>query len=292
MPKFISLKACAKINLCLDIIGTRSDGYHLLESIMQSIELSDRVSIKRKGKRIRVICDALDLPPQKNIAYKAAKAFYEYNNLSEDDGICIRIKKNIPSQAGLGGGSADAAAVLVGLNKLFKTRLSEDELCSIGEKIGADVPFCICGGTRLARGIGEILTKLDNYCDYKLVIVKGAEGVSTKEAYEDFDNATDIEKLRIDKVISALAKGDTGELKGKLINVFEQTTRVKEVSKIVNELKNLGAVEAAMTGSGSAVFGIFTSSKQAKKCVKALKNKYLFACVTKPSVKGVMKNFF
>ena len=222
MPKNIRLMACAKINLCLDIIGTRSDGYHLLESIMQSIELGDKVSINRKGKRIRVICDKLDIPQQNNIAYKAAKAFYEHNQISEDNGVCIRIKKQIPSQAGLGGGSADAAAVLVGLNKLFNTRLSEEELCSIGEKIGADVPFCVCGGTRLARGIGEILTKLDNYCDYKLVIVKGTEGVSTKEAYEDFDNATDIEKLRIDKVISALASGDTMELKGKLLNVFEQ----------------------------------------------------------------------
>ncbi len=290
MPKSIRLKACAKINLCLDIIGTRADGYHLLESVMQSIELCDRVSVRRKGKRIRVICDKLNIPQQSNIAYKAAKEFYKSNNISEDDGVCIRIKKQIPSQAGLGGGSADAAAVLVALNKIFKTHLSEEALCEIGARIGADVPFCVCGGTRLARGIGEILTKIDNYCDFKLVIVKGTDGVSTKEAYEDFDNATDIKKLRIDKVIEALAAGNTSELKGRLINVFEQTTRVKEVSKIVEELKSLGAVEAAMTGSGSAVFGIFTSSKDAKRCKKALKDKYPFVCTTKPSISGVARS--
>ena len=176
------------------------------------------------------------------------------------------------------------------LNKIFKTRLTEEELCEIGAKIGADVPFCICGGTRLARGIGEILTKIDNYCDFKLVIVKDADGVSTKEAYDDFDKATDIKKLRIDKVIEALAAGDANELKGKLINVFEQTTRVREVSQIVGELKELGAVEAAMTGSGSAVFGIFTNCKQAKKCEKALKAKYPFVCVTKPSISGVTRS--
>lgn len=286
----IRLKACAKINFCLDIIGKRSDGYHLLESVMQSVELCDRVSVTRGGKGIRVHCQGIDVPQEKNIAYKAAKAFYEANNISEQNGVAIKIKKRIPSQAGLGGGSADAAAVLVAMNKLFKTKISEEELCTIGEKVGADVPFCICGGTRLVRGIGEILTKLDDCADCSIVIVKGTDSVSTREAYEDFDNASGLVKLRIEKVIEALPRGDFESLRGKLINVFEQTTRVKEVAEIANSLRSLGAVEAAMTGSGSAVFGIFTSRKQARKCAKELKTKYPFVCVTRPSVKGVMIN--
>ncbi len=289
MPS-IGFKACAKINLCLDIIGTRDDGYHLLESVMQSVELCDKVRVARRGKGIRVICPGVDVPQEKNIAYKAAKAFYDATGIPEEKGVTIKIKKNIPHKAGLGGGSADAAAVLVAMNRLFKTKMSQEELCRIGEKVGADVPFCICGGTKLVRGIGEMLTKLDDCYDCHIVIVKGSDGVSTKEAYEDFDKATDLVKLRIEKVIEAISRGDFEALRGKLINVFEQTTRIKEVARIVEELRALGAVEAAMTGSGSAVFGIFTSRKQAKKCAAELKNKYPFVCTTRPSVKGVMRS--
>lgn len=286
----IGLKACAKINFCLDIIGTRDDGYHLLESVMQSVELCDKVRVTRKGKGIEVICAGIDVPQEKNIAYKAAKAFYESTGMTEEKGVTIKIKKNIPHKAGLGGGSADAAAVLVAMNRLFKTELTEEELCEIGQKVGADVPFCICGGTRLVRGIGEILTKLDDCYDCYIVIVKGSDGVSTKEAYDDFDNASGLVKLRIEKVIEALSRGDFHALEGKLINVFEQTTRVKEVSQIVQQLRSLGAIEAAMTGSGSAVFGIFTSRKAAKKCAEELGSKYPFVCVTRPSVKGVVRS--
>ncbi len=280
-------KANAKINLCLDIIAKRADGYHLLESIMQSIELCDRVSVTRRKHGILVECSSLDIEPEKNIAYKAAKAFFEHTKIN--GGAKIKIKKYIPSQAGLGGGSADAAAVLTALNKLYKTKLDDEMLCSIGEKVGADVPFCICGGTRLVRGIGEILTKLEDLPYCSIVIVKGNEGVCTKQAYDDFDNASDYTKLRIEKVIEAISAGDFEAMQGRLINVFEQTTSVKEISRTVKKLKNLGAVEAAMTGSGSAVFGIFTSRKKAKICVRALKKEYPFVTVTHPSVNGIKK---
>ena len=286
----ICLKACAKINLCLDIIGVRSDGYHLLESVMQSVELCDIVSVaKRKDGQIHVLCDAIKIDEKANIAYKAAKIFFENTELPSSCGATIRIKKRIPSQAGMGGGSADAAAVLVALNKLYKTEISEDKLCEIGEKIGADVPFCVCGGTRLVRGIGEILTKLDDCFDCYIVIVKGKDGVSTKEAYEDYDNASDLACLQIEKVIEALSLGNFDALRGRLINVFEQSTRVKEVSQIVNALRENGAIEAAMTGSGSAVFGIFTDRKLAKKCARKMGEIYPFSCVTRPSTKGVTR---
>jgi len=286
----IRLKACAKINLCLDIIGIRHDGYHLLESIMQSVELHDTISIcRRNDGQIRVICRDIDIPEKANIAYKAADIFFKFSNLDDNAGATIRIKKRIPSQAGLGGGSADAAAVLVGLNRIYKTNISEDRLSQIGASVGADVPFCVCGGTRLVRGIGEILTKLDDCYDCYIVIVKGNDGVSTKQAYDDYDNASDVVCLRLEKVIEALSKGNFEALKGKLINVFEQTTSVKEVSEITQKLRLAGAVEAAMTGSGSAVFGIFTDCCAAKKCVAELKKQYPFCCLTRPSVKGVAR---
>lgn len=286
----IRLKACAKINLCLDIIGVREDGYHLLESVMQSVDLHDTVRIRRsREKGIRVFCNSISVPEKSNTAYKAAQAFFRAVGLPEDTGVSIRIIKRIPSQAGMGGGSADAAAVLVGLNRLFKTKLSEDKLSCIGVEIGADVPFCVCGGTRLARGIGEILTKLDDCADCYFVIVKGSEGVSTKEAYEDFDNASDLANLCVEKVVEAITAGDFDGLRGNLINVFEQSTRVKEVSKIVDDLRSLGAVEAAMTGSGSTVFGIFSDKKAAKSCVCEMRKKYPFAVLTRPSVKGVTR---
>ena len=285
----IKLKACAKLNLCLDVIGTRQDGYHLLESVMQSISLSDSVIISKKKSGIKVKCSKLNIEQEKNIAYKAAKIFFDETGI--DRGAKIKINKKIPDKAGMGGGSADAAAVLVGLNKLYKTKLSESELCKIGEKIGADVPFCVSGGTQLVRGIGEVLTRLDDCPNCHFVIVKGNEGVSTKEAYEDLDNASVIPALRIEKVIEALSVSNFEALKGNFVNVFEHTTRLASIKETVEKLKNLGAIEAAMTGSGSAVFGMFLKRRDAKKCLKLIKNEYPFSCISSPSVSGVIRVF-
>lgn len=284
----LRLKAYAKINLCLDVIGIREDGYHLLESVMQSVSLYDIVTVRRSNSEgIALKCSGLSIPQEKNIAYKAATAFFKAVGLPDNTGVTIKIVKRIPSQAGMGGGSSDAAATLVALNRLFKTKLSETELCEIGERVGADVPFCICGGTRLVRGIGEIITKLDDCADCYFVIAKGNDGVSTKEAYECVDNAKDLVSLRVEKVIEALSKGNFEALKGKLVNAFEQCTKIKDVAEIKEILLECGAVEAAMTGSGSAVFGIFTNKKQAKECKNKLREKYPFACIARPTVKGV-----
>ena len=283
----INLKANAKINFCLDIIGVRQDGYHLIESVMQSIDLCDNVSISKTCSNVvELDCDGIEIASEKNTAYKAAVAFLEEAGL-DGVGVKIKIKKNIPERAGMGGASADAAAVLVGLNRLFKTEFSEQKLCEIGAKIGADVPFCIMGGTMLVRGIGEVLTQLETCADCYIVVVKGNEGVSTKEAYEAIDSAQNLPGVNTEKVITAISKGNFDELKGKLVNVFEECTDIKEVKEIVARLKALGAIDAAMTGSGSAVFGIFTDKAKAKACVSALKNEYPFACLSRPAHSGV-----
>jgi len=285
----IKLKAFAKVNLCLDIIGKREDGYHLLETVMQSIGIYDTVYVKRVSDgKITVDCDKIDIPQESNIAYKAAKTFFNEINADNTAGAYIKIKKNIPSKAGLGGGSADAAAVLVALNKLYCAKLSDTELCKIGAKIGADVPFCICGGTQLARGIGEILTVLPDFSGVYLVVAKGNDGVSTKEAYEEFDSKTDIVKPRLDKVTDAISNADALQLKGRLVNVFEQVTCASDVAEISEKMRQNGAVDSAMTGSGSAVFGVFTGLKSAKKCAKKLGKEYPFVKVCKTVNSGVL----
>lgn len=288
MFRKVRLQANAKLNLGLDIIGKREDGYHLLESVMQSVNLYDTVAVCRTKKEgITVRCEKVAVAQEKNIAYKAATAFFNEVGLPQNTGISIKIIKRIPSQAGMGGGSADAAATLVALNRLFKTKLSESQLCKIGEKVGADVPFCICGGTRLVRGIGEIITKLDDCADCYFVIAKGDDGVSTKEAYECIDKAQKLVSLRTEKVIEAICSGNFEALKGRLVNAFEQCTEIRDVTDIKQILLQNGAVEAAMTGSGSAVFGIFTNRKQAKQCEKILKQKYSFVCTSRPCISGI-----
>lgn len=290
MVKSIKLKAYAKVNLCLDIIGKREDGYHLIETVMQSVGVFDKVYVKRTNDgKISVLCDKGDIPEKNNTAYKAAKAFFEHIGAERDSGAKIKIKKNIPSQAGMGGASADAAAVIVALNILYKTGLSKNELCAIGAKVGADVPFCIYGGTCLARGIGEVLTELNDFSGKYLVIAKGNEGVSTKEAYDAVDSKKDIVKPRLDKVIDAITAQNVSALKGNLINVFEQVVDLSDAPKIAEKMRVNGAIDSAMTGSGSAVFGVFAELKSAKKCAKKLKKEYPFAAACKTVNCGVSR---
>ena len=184
----VTVHAPAKINLTLDIVGVREDGYHLLESIFQAVSVYDKITVKKKwGKGITL--DALDCncPAEKNTAYKAAVAFFRYTGLKK--GVKITIKKHIPQQAGMGGGSADAAGVLWALNRLFNTRLTVGQLCEIGLTIGADVPFCVMGGTAFVTGIGEGLQPLPALPDCYIVVAQPDRGISTKEAYAAVDNA-------------------------------------------------------------------------------------------------------
>ena len=185
--KRITVKAPAKINLSLDILGKRADGYHFLRTVMHAIDLCDTIHISMTGSDIQILCDREDVPcDERNIAYKAAAAFFDQTQATQT-GIRIQIDKTIPSQAGLGGGSADGAAVLVALNELYQTGLDTSKLQKIGALVGADIPFCITGGCALAEGIGEILSPIHAQLDCCFVVCKPEIGVSTAAAYNKFD---------------------------------------------------------------------------------------------------------
>jgi len=186
----ISIKAAAKVNLLLDLTAVLENGYHSIYTVMQSVGLYDTVTVETThSDSISLTCSDNSMPvDNKNTAWKAAEFFFEHIG-SSVKGVNIHIEKNIPSQAGMAGGSADAAAVIFALDKLFDTNLSEDEMLSIGEKVGADVPFCILGGTRLCLNKGEVMAKLPDLLPCHIVIVKPDQGVSTKEAYSNYDSA-------------------------------------------------------------------------------------------------------
>lgn len=265
----LKLKACAKINLCLHIPFIHDNGYHELDSVFQSIGLFDVVTLQ-KVPEIAVVCDAPDIPSgPENIAYRAARAMVQE---AGTEGVRIIIEKRIFSQAGLGGGSADAAAVIFGMNRLYQIGLNEQTMMRIGAKIGADVPFFIRGGCMRARGIGDILTPLCNPFDHDLIILKPKSGIKTPECYRRFDALGGMGGSA-DAMIAAMERKDE---KGYLEAVHNalQPAAAELVPKIQNALDALvlaGAKAAAVTGSGSAVFGLFEkgTAAAAEKKLKA-----------------------
>ncbi len=277
----IIMTAPAKINLMLDVTGKRDDGYHTLDTVMQSISLCDTVEILRNSSgAITVDCTNKSVPcgesAEKNIAFKAAMSFYGFTGIS-DIGLHIKIEKRIPSQAGLGGGSADGAAVIAGMNILYGTGLSYNQLFSIGVKAGADIPFCIIGGTKLCKGIGEIISPAPPLEDCFIVIGKGGVGISTAEAYKKIDRLS-----LSDEQNSLMYDSTLCSLKKTCGNIFETVTENKNVSKIKKICADNGAVYSAMSGSGSAVFGLFREQKEAADCSLCLKEQNFFSEVCKP----------
>lgn len=280
----VTVSAPAKINLMLDVTDRRSDGYHTLLTIMQSISLSDTVFIELNDSgKLFFECRADGIPDGKeNIAYRAAEAFLDYSGVS-CGGLYISVHKHIPFQAGLGGGSADCAAVLTGLNKLLDTGYSEEKLCEIGVKLGADVPFCIVGGTKICRGIGEIMSPAPALEDCFIVIGKGGKGISTKKAFEAIDSGNNFTHEDItDKYDGTIA---SVKLIGR--NIFEEVAENGDIPTVKKILLQCGAEYTAMSGSGSAVFGLFRDKQNAEKCCKALELDSFFSCVCKPVNKGV-----
>lgn len=276
----IKIKANAKINLFLEITGKRSDGYHLLNTVMQSVSLSDFITITKKGSEITLFCDNTLIPTnEKNIAHKAACAFFD--RLGEKRGIEIGIEKHIPCEAGMGGGSADGAAVLFGLNELFGKPFPIETLCEIGVKIGADVPFCLVGGTKICEGIGEIFTPLSDLSECSIVLVQPKFTCDTKSAFRLFDEKPVETAVDFSEFKNTLIKGDLVSMGGKLYNVFECLCKNPEIDEIKHIFKSNGSLGSVMTGSGSVVFGIFEDEKSAQSCVKALN--YPFVSVTKPT---------
>ena len=274
--KVLKIKANAKINLSLKITGKRPDGYHLLDTVMQSVSLYDYITVKKTKGGVSLDCSNKTLCGEENIAFKAAKLFTE--TIKVDGGADIYIKKNIPEAAGLGGGSCDAAAVLVALDRLFETNLSQKALCNMAVKLGADVPFFIMGGTVRAEGIGEILTKLDPLKKGYFLLAKDDSKPSTKEMYHLVDSK-DFISLDTENIISACANGDLQKL---CLNMDNSFMAVWEGNKLYERLKKFSPLGVGLSGSGPTFFAVFNDFKTAEKCRKQLKKEKITAFVTKP----------
>ena len=284
----MEIKAYAKINLSLEVVGRRADGYHELVSVMQSVSLADTLVFEKKCHNGVSLDTGCDLPAdENNLIVRAARAYFAA--VGSEFGVDIKLTKQIPMQAGLGGGSADAAATLCALNALNENALCDEELCRIGAKIGADVPFCIMGGTQICRGIGEKMTPIENALDCHVVIVKGEQSVSTPRAFaaldERYGDFAGFEK-KAEKSITLLEKclknGEINTVGGLIFNRFEQTVAldVPDVLKIKQELLSLGAFAAQMSGSGPSVFGLFQNEQDATDAAAQmrLQGKQAFVC--------------
>lgn len=268
----ISLAAQAKINLSLDVLNRREDGYHSLQMIMQTIQLHDTISIEQISSGIEIDCNARYVPrDSNNIAYKAAESIIrEYRPGS---GVRITITKRIPVAAGLAGGSSDAAAVLKGINRLYELGLSDERLMQIGKGIGADVPYCILGGTALAEGIGEKLTPLRQLSGIPVILIKPRIGVPTAWVYKNLDVNNVGKRPDTQMLIRAIENNDIGTVSVNMSNVLESVTvkRYPVIDYIKQELIRNGALGSMMSGSGPTVFGIFDSNETAKKAYVKLK---------------------
>ena len=275
------IEARAKINLTLDVTGKREDGYHLVEMVMQSVDLHDdvRVTIVRGEKKPRGIVLSCSLPflptDERNLAYRAAELFYKETGTTLE--TCeIFIEKRIPIAAGLAGGSTDAAAVLRALNQLHDTGLSRDRLCEIGLKLGADVPYCLRGGTMLAEGIGEKLTQLADMPHCYVVLCKPPFAVSTKEVYQEIDSVPLTQRPDTDGMIKALESCDYKGVCDRLMNVMETVTATKrrQIGEIRAVLRENGADATLMSGSGPTVYGLFSDRTAADAAATALARRF------------------
>lgn len=277
--------AYAKLNLTLDVLGKRQDGYHDLKSIMQTISMRDDIEIDiGTGKPWVLRCNAEDIPvDEQNLAWKAAKIYCDA--LKKDpNGIEIRITKRIPSQAGLGGGSADAAAVLRALNRHYGNPLSLLALAELGAQVGSDVPFCVVCGTAMVEGRGEKLRKLPDMPDCVFVVVKPAFSVSTPELYQKIDSTAVAKRPDHQAMESALLAGDLGKVAENLCNVFDTvvTSEHLELNYIKSIFNSYGAVGFQMTGSGSACYAILPSFEYAAVVCNMLKDNYPQIYIAKP----------
>ncbi|MBQ7173204.1 MAG: 4-(cytidine 5'-diphospho)-2-C-methyl-D-erythritol kinase [Clostridia bacterium] len=281
-------RANAKLNLLLSVEGKRPDGYHELVSVMQTVSLCDLVTIDYRPESFTKISldvsGAARLPGDcTNLAYRAAEAFLTATGRRGE--VILRLEKHIPMAAGLGGGSADAAAVLRGLNRLCGSPLSKEELCWLGRTLGADVPFCIVGGTSLATGVGEKLSSISPMPQCAIVVACGGKGVSTKEAYAIIDEAKQKRQALPDAIAKAFEEKDLAAAFPCFYNDFE--TVVEPLRPMVREIKTTmkesGALFSMMSGSGPSVFGIFPDPKTADTCQAALPQKGISAFVCHPT---------
>ena len=267
-------KANAKINLALDVLGERPNGYHDVKMIMQSVDLADYLEINPNDEnRIIINCDNNEIEcNESNLIYKAATKIMDY--VGKSFGVTIKLEKNIPIAAGMAGGSTDAAATLVGINEVMGLGLSSKELRDIGVTFGADIPFCIEGGTYLSEGIGEILTKLPDMPECILLIAKPDINVSTKFVYDNLVLDETTIHPDVDGMIEAIKKGSLTGVTGRMSNLLATVT--EQEYKVIKRLKDIcleeGALGSLMSGSGPTVFGVFDEMKDAKMAYAAIKN--------------------
>lgn len=269
----IRLKARAKINLGLDVVRRREDGYHEVKMVMQMLRLYDQIDIEKTQESGIFFRSNLSFLPtdERNIAYKAAKVMIDQFGLEQ--GVIIRIEKHIPVAAGMAGGSTDCAAVLYGMNKLFGLRLNQKKLRELGVKLGADVPYCLMRQTALSEGIGEILTPISPLQDCPILIAKPSVSVSTRHVYEHLKLDEQTMHPDIDGIVTALADGDLYGVTDRMANVLETVTVPEHpvIDEIKKQMMASGAVNALMSGSGPTVFGIFDDEEKAKKACEDMK---------------------
>ena len=278
----MKIKAYGKVNISLDVVGKREDGYHLLSMIMQNIDLYDEIEVEKQECGIILECNKSYVPvDNRNLAYKAAEIFKERYDIV--DGVKINIEKNIPVSAGLAGGSTDAAAVLKVMNKLFNVNATEEELMELGLKLGADIPYCIHGGTALCEGIGEIITPIKPFRDKIVVLVKPAFGVSTKEVYKNFNLEKVKQHPKTAEIINAIENDDLNFVASNMKNLLENVTlrKHKILIKIKEEMNACGAINPMMSGSGPTVFAFFDDMLKAQRCFEKMKKKYSDVFITR-----------
>ncbi len=290
----MEIYARAKINLGLDVLGLRPDGYHDIRTVMQTIDLYDILHItacnpssvsEGSGPAVFLTTDSCEITADhSNLVYKAAALLLE--EFRPDEGLRIHLEKRIPAGAGMAGGSTDAASTLAGVNAVLSLGLSMEQLRHRAVKLGADVPFCLLGGTALAEGIGEILTPLPPLPPCSLLLAKPPVSISTKEAYDGLDQSRPAVRPDIDRTISALYKGDLEALALSLSNVFEPGAclRHPEILRLRTLMTKSGAIAACMSGSGPTVYGIFENEEKAAKACKTVLTEApdAFVLVTKP----------
>ena len=277
----VTVIAPAKINLSLDILGVDERGYHLLDMIMQTVSLFERVTVSKKEKDITLSSNARYIPTDsKNVAVKAAMLFFEYTGIQ--GGVHIHIKKTVPIKAGMAGGSADAAGVIVGLDKIYETNLTRQQMCEIGAKAGSDVPFMIMGGTKRVQGVGEIIKPCPPMPRCHLVICMPDKGVSTPAAFANYDTLGEKTLVETDKLVAAMEENDIYGVAKYMANDLEKAAASEYTQPIKEELIQQGAIGSVMTGSGAAVFGVFDDEDKAKAAVEYFRDRVRSVFIAKP----------
>lgn len=276
----VKVIAPAKINLSLDITGVDEKGYHLLDMLMQTVSVFERITLTKQDD-ITMSSNAKFIPTDsKNTAVKAAVKFFEYTGVK--GGVHIHIKKSVPIKAGMAGGSADAAGVIVGLNHMYSTNLSTEQMCEIGLMCGSDIPFMIHGGTKRIKGTGDIILPAPQMPKCHLVICMPPKGVSTPQAYANYDALGIKTTVETEKLMQALTEKNLADIAKYIANDLEPAAGSEDTQPIKEKLMALGALGSMMTGSGAAVFGIFDDEEKARKAASAMKETVKSVFLAKP----------